>query len=139
MDTIMSLSLRKRCSEPVIALLVFSLVLGPGCATKTQITTDPGGVEVVLDGQSIGQSTEQGLLTLERSWGAFPSEHTLTLAREKYKSRTVQLQSSYHADASLLWLLAGIVPYFFSARFEHEYHFELDPDISEGVRPISQR
>lgn len=121
-------------SALVTSLLVLTLALAPGCSHVAVVSTDPPGADVALDGVSLGQTDPE--VEVASTYG-LPGDYQLEVARQGYKPKTLALRRTYHADVSLLWLLAGFVPYIFTARLDDRYDIELMADIPEDVRPSS--
>ena len=105
------------------AVLVFSCVclLTVGCATSTQITTTPSGAKVYINDRLIGETP---CVYEDRS--GFPESCWVKVEKAGYKSQTAQMKKQWRADESLLLLLPGIIPYFFSARYEGRENFVLE-------------
>lgn len=101
--------------------LAVSVVLTPACAQSSRIITEPEGAEVEIDNIYIGQSP-----VTWTSRSGLPDQAYIKITKEGYEPvKNGILKKTYRADLSLLLLLAGIVPYFFSARFEDDYRFAL--------------
>lgn len=99
------------------------LVLATGCLHNAVITTEPEGAEVWVQGQFLGASP-----VTYRSRSGIPDTVTVKVEMPGYEPiKAAQIDKVYRADLSLLLLLAGIVPYFFTARFEDNYIFKLKP------------
>jgi hypothetical protein len=114
------------------AALAVSVLFTPACPTTTRIITEPEGAEVTIDGLYIGKSPE----TLFLSRSGFPDQSYITIECAGYETiKNGIIKKSYRADLSLLLLLAGIVPYFFSARYEDDYRFALRPKAGTVVPP----
>jgi hypothetical protein len=57
----------------------------------------------------------------------FPSESIwVKLEKPGFKTQTIQMDKNLRADESLLLLIPGIIPYFFSARLEDRQNFVMD-------------
>lgn len=98
------------------AFLVVLLCLG-GCRQNTTIRTEPQGARIWVDQVRLEGKTPA---TYSSKCG-FPGTARIKVAKEGYEPvRDVPMEKSYHADASLLWLIPGLIPYFFTARFEEE-------------------
>lgn len=138
------MTISSRVFAPLL-LLVSAITLGSGCSYSSTIVTTPGEVDVSIGESYLGKTQEgddgRAVVAFQRPWGpgegsyGVPTEYTVTLARAGYKTRTVTIKSGYRADASLAWLLAGIIPYFFTARLDETYSFDLEPEISSGIQP----
>jgi hypothetical protein len=48
------------------------------------------------------------------------------LEKPGFKTQTIQMDKNLRADESLLLLIPGIIPYFFSARLEDRQNFVMD-------------
>ena len=117
--------MRERIISLVLALLTAPvLLLGPGCAYRSHFNTTPDGATVTFEGQSMGATP--GVVIPSRS--GLPTDYVVRVSRPGYKDQTVVLERAYHADASLLWLIFGFIPYFFTARLEDHYHISLVPE-----------
>lgn len=104
-----------------------ALALLVGCQTSTVIKTRPAGGEVFVNLVRVGKTPA--------TWTArtgLPDTARVRVSLEGYQTvRDVPLEKRYHADLSLLWLIPGIIPYFFTARFDDELVIPLEP-----VKPI---
>jgi hypothetical protein len=104
-------------------VLAVTVVAMPACSQTTRIITEPDGAEVKVDGLYLGQSP---VTYISRS--GFPDQSYLEINKDGYEPvKNGVIKKAYRADLSLLLLLAAIVPYFFSARFEDDYRFVLKP------------
>ena len=108
--------------RPVVLAMVGAGVLTVGCATSTQITSNPPGAKAYLNDRLIGETP---CVYVSRS--GFPEACWVRLEKSGFKPQTAKMQREYRADESLLLLLPGIIPYFFSARYEDQENFVLDP------------
>ena len=108
----------------LLLLLTPILLVGPGCAYRSQFNTSPEGADVYFEGQNMGQTP--GVVIPSRS--GVPTDYVVRISKPGYKDMTVVLQRDYHADASLLWLIFGFIPYFFTARLEDYYSYSLVPE-----------
>jgi hypothetical protein len=109
-----------RLVNPVIAAALCVSLVGAGCATSTRITTLPDGAKITLDNRYLGDSP-----VVMESRSGFMETHHVTLQKDGYATQSVPIHKSYRADESLVLLLFGIIPYFFSARYEDSAHFIL--------------
>ncbi len=110
-------------SNALCVLLALAIVTTPACTQTTRIITEPEGAEVKVDGLYLGQGP---VTFLSRS--GFPDQAYVEITMPGYEPvKNGVIRKSYRADLSLLLLLPGIVPYFFSARFEDDYRFTLRP------------
>lgn len=114
--------IRNMLNSTLAAVLCTSIV-GAGCATSTKITTAPEGAKVTFDNRYLGESP-----VVMESRSGFMETHHVTLQKDGLKTVTVPIRKSYRADESLVLLLFGIIPYFFSARFEDSEHFLLQQE-----------
>ena len=58
-----------------------------------------------------------------------PQTYYLKIAKDGYKEmRDISIDRIYRADVSLALLILGIFPYFFSARLEDQYIFNMLPE-----------
>lgn len=110
-------------SKALCALLALAIVTTPACTQNTRIITEPEGAEVKIDGLYLGQGP---VTFISRS--GFPDQAYVEITLDGYEPiKNGVIKKSYRADLSLLLLLPGIIPYFFSARFEDDYRFVLKP------------
>lgn len=110
-------------SKALCVLLALAIVTTPACTQTTRIITEPEGAEVKVDGLYLGQGP---VTFISRS--GFPDQAYVEITKEGYEPvKNGVIKKSYRADLSLLLLLPGIIPYFFSARFEDDYRFALKP------------
>jgi hypothetical protein len=103
------------------ALLGLTLLLG--CRQTSLIQITPSDATVTMNGIPLS-----GDPPIYESRSGIPDTYFLKIEQEGYKAINAQLSSSYRADLSLLLLLAGIIPYFFSARLEDQYTFTMIPE-----------
>ncbi len=102
--------------------MVFAVALG-ACSHTAQITTEPEGADIWVNGIYIGQTP-----THYESRSGTPATYYVRIEKEGYKPiKAATIESSYRADISLALLILAIVPYFFSARLEDQYKFDLFP------------
>ncbi|MDF1664051.1 MAG: PEGA domain-containing protein [Planctomycetota bacterium] len=91
------------------------MVLLVGCRQNTIIRSEPEGARVWVDQVRLAGNTP----ATYSSKSGFPGTARIKVAKEGYEPvRDVPMEKSYHADATLLWLIPGLIPYFFTARFE---------------------
>lgn len=103
--------------------LALWLALMPACTHLTNINTEPEGAEVFINGVFVGTTP-----VTYRSRSGLPDTAILRIEKDGYEPiKSATIDKVYRADISLLLLLAAIVPYFFSARFEDDYVFKLRP------------
>ena len=113
-------TMRRKFVQRSVVLALSASILGAGCATSTRITTAPEGAKVTIDNRYLGESP-----VVMESRSGFMETHHVTLQKDGHKTVTVPIRKSYRADESLVLLLFGIIPYFFSARFEDHEHLLL--------------
>lgn len=100
------------------------LVTMPACSTTTRIIVEPEGADVTIDGMFLGKAPD----TLYASRSGLPDQAYVNIELEGYEPvKNGLIKKSYRADISLLLLILVFVPYFFSARYEDEYRFQLRP------------
>ena len=104
----------------ILALVLFVVFLFEGCVQVSRIKTNPKGARISINGAPIGESP-----VYYNTRSGIPKTYFLEVEKPGYKTFETKLESSYRADISLLLLLPGIIPYFFSARIEDEYKFIL--------------
>lgn len=129
-------------SKALCVFLALAIVSTPACTQTTRIITEPEGAEIKVDGLYLGQGP---VTFISRS--GFPDQAYVEIAMDGYEPvKNGVIKKSYRADLSLLLLLPGIIPYFFSARFEDDYRFALkrlpgtkapQVDTSTGEAPSS--
>lgn len=99
------------------SLLVGVVLLASGCRQQTVIRTEPEGARVWVDQVRV----EGTAPATYQSRCGFPGTARIKVAKEGYEPvRDWPMEKSYHADITLLWLIPGVIPYFFTARFEDE-------------------
>ena len=92
-------------------LLSFGLT---ACSHVTLITTNPEGASIRVNNTYLGKSPVRYY-----SRSGTPETHFVEIELDGYEPQAgAAIEKSYRADESLLLLLPGIIPYFFSARFE---------------------
>lgn len=104
-------------------LLVGAMLLTmPACNTTSKIIVEPEGAEVSIDGMFLGKAPD----TLYASRSGLPDQAYVNIELEGYEPvKNGLIKKSYRADLSLLLLILCFIPYFFSARYEDEYRFQL--------------
>lgn len=108
-----------------LTLLALLAALAIGCRQTTVIRTLPEGADVFVNSVRLEQKSPADF----QSRAGFPDTARIKVDLEGYKPlRDVPLEKSYRADLSLLWLLPGIIPYFFTARFDDEVTLELEAE-----------
>jgi hypothetical protein len=114
-------------------LAVIGALLFTSCASTSRITTNPDKAKVYVNGIYIGESP-----CVYRYRAGLPETYILEVRKEGYRTlANATIDRSLRADVSLLLLLAAIVPYFFSARLEDQYVFELEPEPGTEVPSAS--
>ena len=93
----------------------------------TRFGTEPEGALLLVNGMSQGDTPAQ-----YKSRSGFPESYYIEIHKEGYKKQSFAISSAYRADISLLLLIPGILPYFFSARLEDDYNFQLIPEDGGG-------
>lgn len=106
-----------------IALLLIVLFHIEGCVQMSKISTVPEGAQISINGAPLGKSP-----IFYSSRSGVPKNYFLTIEKEGYQQVDTKLESVYRADATLLFLLPGLIPYVFTARLEDEYTFSLQPE-----------
>lgn len=107
-------------SSKLVAVAVALSVFTSGCLHSTRIVTDPEGANVTINGQFQGPAP---IVFQDRS-GA-PRTYYVKVEKPGYKTLDLTVDSVYKADIKLLFILAGIFPYFFTAELEDNYKFIL--------------
>ncbi len=107
----------------IIALLLMVLFQLEGCVQMSKISTVPEGAQVLINGAPLGSSP-----IFYSSRSGVPKTYFLTIEKPGYQRVDTKLESAYRADATLLFLLPGLIPYVFTARLEDEYMFSLQPE-----------
>ena len=88
----------------------------------THIKTEPVGADITINGQYQGASPVR---FHDRS--GIPKMYYFKISKRGYREIETSIEQVYKADLSLLLLVVGIFPYFFSATLEDEYVFKLQP------------
>ncbi len=111
-----------RKSKFVILVLVGAMV-GAGCAETSRLNTSPEGGKIYVNGIYVGEGP-----TVYKYRAGLPESYIVEVRKDGYKTvANATIDRSLRADISLLLLICVIVPYFFSARLEDQYVFELEP------------
>lgn len=105
----------------ILSALLASIVC-VSCSHTTRFVTDPEGARIYVNGVSPGTAP-----AFFESRSGIPTTYYIKVSMPGYESIETPVSSSYRADLSLLLLLPGIFPYFFSARLEDTYTFPLVP------------
>ena len=105
------------------------------CSHTSRITSNPEGAELFINGIYIGQTP-----TIYRSRSGTPDTYYVKLEKEGHKTLTnMTIDRVYRADISLI-LLPLLIPYWFTARLEDQYVFELQKiDGAGGAPPPTTR
>jgi hypothetical protein len=115
-----------RFARSCIKLTVL-LILSPifcACQQHTIIRTKPERADIWVNQVPVGKSPASYEVL-----SGFPSTARLKVSLDGYETiRDIPMEKSYRSDISLLLLIPGIVPYFFSARFDPEIIIPLKPE-----------
>ena len=107
-----------------IALALAASIIVTGCAQTAQITTEPEGAKIKVNGMYLGDSPAS-----YHYRSGLPETYMLEIEKEGYEKVTnIPLKRTLRADESLVLLLLAIIPYFFSARLEDQYVIQLEPE-----------
>ncbi len=107
--------------KSLVALVAVAALIFSGCAQNCRINTDPEGADVYVNGILIGETP-----VLYKYRSGLPRTVYVKIEKDGYDIiKDVTLDSEYRADVSLLLLIPGIIPYFFSARFEEQMVFPM--------------
>ena len=112
---------------PAVLVLAAILPFAFGCNHISRLGTNPEGALILVNGMSQGESPAQ-----YKSRSGFPETFFVEITKKGYKKQTFTINSAYRADLSLLLLIPGILPYFFSARLEDDYNFQLIAEDGDG-------
>jgi len=104
-----------------ISLLLVMVFLIAGCTHATLINSNPSGASIVIDGNDLGLAP----VTFNDTSGV-PKTFILKVKKPGYKEINVPIKQAYRGDVSLMWLLAAIIPYFFTATLNDAYNFNLE-------------
>jgi hypothetical protein len=111
-----------------VVFLMIGTLLFTGCASTSRMSSNPEGARVYVNGIYIGETP-----CVYRYRAGLPETYILEVRKPGYKTITnATLDRTLRADVSLALLLLAIVPYFFSARLEDQYIFELEPEQPEA-------
>ncbi len=117
---------KNRVATRGLCLLLAGLICTtmPACNTTSRIIVEPEGSEVTIDGIYVGKSPD----VMYASRSGLPDQAYVNIEMEGYEPvKNALIKKAYRADLSLLLLILVFVPYFFSARYEDEYRFQLKP------------
>jgi hypothetical protein len=107
----------------LMPILLAAILASSSCAHSSRITSDPEGADVYINNIFIGQTP-----TNYRSRSSLPEPAYVRIEKKGFKPiKNAVIEKALRADVSLLLLLPGIIPYFFSARFEDNYVFSMKP------------
>jgi hypothetical protein len=108
-------------------VVVAGAILGIGvsaCSHRTLITSEPEGAVIHVNNIYIGPTP-----CYYKSRSGTPETYYVRVEKPGYQTiKSAPIDRNYRADLSLALLVLAIVPYFFSARLEDEYHFPLIPE-----------
>ena len=116
-----------KCSAGIASAILASIFF-MSCSHTTRFVTEPQGARIYVNGVSRGETP-----AFFESRSGTPTTYHLKITAEGYETIETPVSSAYRADLSLLLLLPGIVPYFFSARLEDSYTFPLVPLTEAGT------
>ncbi len=109
--------------QRAVAAAMAASLLFAGCAQTCRINTNPEGAKVYINGVYIGESP-----TVYKYRSGLPETYIVEIKKEGWKPLVnATIDRTLRADVSLLLLILVIVPYFFSARLEDQYLFQLEP------------
>ncbi len=111
-------------SKLFVVALIFILFFS-ACSHTCMLASKPEGAKVWVNDNYRGETP----VTYTTRSGT-PQALYVKIEKPGYKTQNVTIEKSYRADLSLLLLIPGIVPYFFSARLEDKYEFNL-PEENE--------
>jgi hypothetical protein len=115
--------------KKAVAWVLVCSFLAAGCAQTSRMNTEPEGAQgakVYVNGVYIGETP-----TIYRYRAGLPETYILEIKKEGFKTLSnVSIDRTLRADVSLVLLLLAIVPYFFSARLEDQYLFQMEADTS---------
>ena len=104
-----------------IATGLAASILCTSCLMTSRITTNPPGAKIYINETYIGEAPYKYRAGL-------PETYYVRIEKPGYKDvKGLTIDRAYRADVSLAPLLLAIVPYFFSARLEDQYTFNLEP------------
>lgn len=107
-------------SSLLVLTLLFASVAVTGCASSTQITSDPSGASVQVDGQPVGNTPASFSEDSVFVW----TKHQVTLKKKGYHAYNGTMQ----ATVSVLHLVLGIfccLPLVIVGEFKPTYHYIL--------------
>jgi hypothetical protein len=110
----------KAVSLVLIVTLLSATVAVTGCASSTQITSDPSGAAVQVDGQPVGNTPANFSEDSVFVW----TKHQVTLKKKGYHTYNGTMQ----ATVSVLHLVLGIfccLPLVIVGEFKPTYHYVL--------------
>ncbi|HAK97079.1 MAG TPA: hypothetical protein DCM87_19325 [Planctomycetes bacterium] len=114
--------------------LLAAVVLCSGCAQTTRFNTEPEEADIYVNGVPLGKSPKN-----YQSRSGLPKVYYVKVEKPGYKAlKDVTIESTYRADESLVLLLFGIIPYFFSARLENDYTWVLIPENPQEAPPAAR-
>jgi hypothetical protein len=115
-----------------LGLSVFALwiALGlSGCRHEMVLRSVPEGAEIWVNSVPLGRAP-----AIFETRSGFPEEARIKVAMEGYEViRDLPIEKRYRADISLLWLIPGLFPYLFTARYDDEFEIKLEKS-AEGQR-----
>lgn len=106
-----------------VLVLLAVAALGQGCAHTSHLSSIPEGARVHVQGADIGETPN---VVLRSGWG-WIRHYQVRVEKPGYRTGRFVISSSWKADWSLLLLLPGILPYFYTARLDDTYTFKLEP------------
>ena len=108
-----------------VATGVAASILCTSCLMTSRITTNPPGAKIYINETYIGDTEGPRLY---RYRAGLPETYYVRIEKPGYKDvKGLTIERAYRADVSLALLVLAIVPYFFSARLEDQYTFDLEP------------
>ena len=118
-------------SKAIVIILAGAMTF-TGCAEMSRMSSSPEGGKIYVNGIYIGETPT----VIYKYRAGLPDSYVVEVKKEGYKNLSnVTIDRSLRADISLLLLIAAIVPYFFSARLEDQYVFQLEAATPAAPAP----
>ena len=117
----MNVSTSSPFSRLAMAAIVATLIAGPiGCASSTQITSDPSGAQVLVDGSPVGNTP---VVYNEGSVWVWTS-HQVTLKKAGYQTTTGMIEATISPTHLILGILCCL-PLVLVGQYKPGAHFVL--------------
>lgn len=116
------MNIKNKLLWPLFAAISIVFALGPvGCASTTQITSEPSGAMVRIDGQQLGETPAS--FTEDSVW--VWTKHQVTVEKKGYESANGRINGEIVPVNIIIGILCCL-PFVVIGEFRPQYHFVLN-------------